>query len=202
MATFESNNDSLNEIFEISKRTLRMCSGETYYDTPYYEQLSYGGDNRPISAISTYNSTDDRLLREVFRLYPQSENKETGLMHSAYPSARTWWDMGSWSMAWIQTLRDYYFMRGDSAFVAQFESKVDGVLKFFEQHLDEKSGMIGTVSNSNFIDWSISEGSIPRSNEEKEIKQSALLTLYYAHTLDCTSELYRELGLINKADYW
>ncbi len=202
MATFESNNDSLNEIFEISKRTLRMCSGETYYDTPYYEQLSYGGDNRPISAISTYNSTDDRLLREVLRLYPQSENKETGLMHSAYPSARTWWDMGSWSMAWIQTLRDYYFMRGDSAFVAQFESKVDGVLKFFEQHLDEKSGMIGTVSNSNFIDWSISKGSIPRSNEEKEIKQSALLTLYYAHTLDCTSELYRELGLINKADYW
>ena len=116
MGTFISDNPRLNEIFEMSLRTLRMCSGETYYDTPFYEQLNYGGDNRPISAISTYNSTDDRLLREAFRLYPQSENPETGLLHSAYPSSRTWWDMGSWSMAWVQSLHDYYFMRGDSVF--------------------------------------------------------------------------------------
>jgi alpha-L-rhamnosidase len=201
MANFESDNARLNEIFEMSKRTLRMCSGETYYDTPFYEQLSYGGDNRPIAAISTYHSTDDRLLREVLRLYPQSENKETGLFKSAYPS-RFDFDMGSWSMAWIQTLQDYYFMRGDSAFVVQFVDKIEGVLKFYEYHLDERTGMIGTVDNKNFIDWSITKGSLVRSNEEGEIKQSALLTLYFAHTLDCTSRLYRELGLDKKATYW
>ncbi|MDZ7606720.1 MAG: family 78 glycoside hydrolase catalytic domain [Cyclobacteriaceae bacterium] len=86
MATFKSNDEKLNDIFEICLRTLQMCSGETYYDTPYYEQLSYGGDNRPIGMNSVYNSTDDRLFREVMRLYPQSENKETGLFKSAYPS--------------------------------------------------------------------------------------------------------------------
>ncbi|HSO86616.1 MAG TPA: family 78 glycoside hydrolase catalytic domain, partial [Draconibacterium sp.] len=164
MATFESDNPRLNEIFEMSKRTLRMCSGETYYDTPFYEQLSYGGDNRPIAAISTYNSTDDRLLREVLRLYPQSENKETGLFKSAYPS-RFDFDMGSWSMGWIQTLHDYYFVRGDSAFVKQFAGKIDGVLRFYERHLDERTGMIGTVKNQNFFDWSITKGSLPRPNE-------------------------------------
>lgn len=201
MATFDSDNDKLDEIFEISKRTLRMCSGETYYDTPFYEQLSYGGDNRPIAAISTYNSTDDRLLREVLRLYPQSENNETGLFKSAYPS-RFDFDMGSWSMAWIQTLQDYYFMRGDSAFVAQFVDKIEGVLDFYEYHLDERTGMIGTVDNKNFVDWSITKGSLVRSNEEGEIKQSALLTLYYAHTLDCAVRLYREIGLVKKAAYW
>ncbi|HKK10459.1 MAG TPA: alpha-L-rhamnosidase C-terminal domain-containing protein [Bacteroidales bacterium] len=201
MATFGSDNDKLDEIFEISKQTLRMCSGETYYDTPFYEQLSYGGDNRPISAISTYNSTDDRLLREMLRLYPQSENKETGLFKSAYPS-RFDFDMGSWSMAWVQTLQDYYFMRGDSAFVAQFTDKIEGVLKFYEYHLDERTGMIGTVDNKNFIDWSNTKGSLVRSNEEGEIIQSALLTLYYAHTLDCTARLYREIGQEEKAAYW
>jgi alpha-L-rhamnosidase len=201
MATFESDNSRLNEIFEMSKRTLRMCSGETYYDTPFYEQLSYGGDNRPISAISTYNSNDDRLLREVLRLYPQSENKETGLFKSAYPS-RFDFDMGSWSMGWIQTLHDYYFMRGDSAFVKQFSGKIDGVLRFNERHLDERTGMIGTVKNQNFIDWSITKGSLPRPNEMREMKQSALLTLYFAHTLDCTAKLYKELGLKEKAAHW
>lgn len=201
MATFESDNSRLNEIFEMSKRTLRMCSGETYYDTPFYEQLSYGGDNRPIAAISTYNSTDDRLLREVLRLYPQSENKETGLFKSAYPS-RFDFDMGSWSMGWIQTLHDYYFMRGDSAFVKQFSGKIDGVLRFYERHLDERTGMIGTVKNQNFIDWSITKGSLPRPNEIREMKQSTLLTLYFAHTLDCTAKLYNELGLKEKAGHW
>src|SRR5690606_32831507 len=39
MANFTSDNPKLDEIFEMSKRTLQMCSGETYYDTPYYEQL-------------------------------------------------------------------------------------------------------------------------------------------------------------------
>ncbi|MGM0376306.1 MAG: alpha-L-rhamnosidase N-terminal domain-containing protein [Bacteroidota bacterium] len=201
MATFDSDNDKLDEIFEISKRTLRMCSGETYYDTPFYEQLSYGGDNRPIAAISTYNSTDDRLLREVLRLYPQSENNETGLFKSAYPS-RFDFDMGSWSMAWIQTLQDYYFMRGDSAFVAQFVDKIEGVLDFYEYHLDERTGMIGTVDNKNFVDWSITKGSLVRSNEEGEMEQSALLTLFYAHTLDCAVRLYREIDQEEKAAYW
>jgi hypothetical protein len=199
MATFKSNDDALNQIFEISNRTLRMCSGETYYDTPFYEQLSYGGDNRPIAAISTYNSNDDRLLREVLRLYPQSRNKETKLFKSAYPS-RFDFDMGSWSLAWIQTLQDYYFMRGDADFVKQFETDIDGVLGFFRRHMDEEKGILGTVVNQNFMDWSIHEGNIPRKNDDKEIIHSAMLTLYYVHTLECTARLYKELGLTQKAE--
>ena len=198
MATFNSNDKALNEIFEMSNRTLRMCSGETYYDTPFYEQLSYGGDNRPIAAISTYNSNDDRLLREVLRLYPQSQNRETKLFKSAYPS-RFNFDMGSWSLAWIQTLQDYYFMRGDAEFVKQFEADIDGVLGFYRRHMDEDKGILGTVINQNFMDWSISEGNIPRKNDQKEITYSAMLTLYYLHTLECTARLYNELGITEKA---
>lgn len=200
-ATFYSDNERLNEIFEMSLRTLEMCSGETYYDTPFYEQLSYGGDNRPIAAISTYNSTDDRLLREVLRLYSQSVNKETGLFKSAYPS-KFEIDQGPWSMAWVQTLQDYYFMRGDSAFVAQFRDKIEGVLKFYERHLDERTGLIGMVSNRSFVDWSITKGSLVRPDDNREIRQSALLSLYYAHTLDCTVKLYHEIGLTERARYW
>ena len=201
MGTFISDSPRLNEIFQMSQRTLGMCSGETYYDTPFYEQLSYGGDNRPIAAISAYNSSDDRLLREVLRLYPQSVNKETGLFKSAYPSRFTF-DMGGWSMAWIQTLRDYFFLRGDSAFIRPFVNDMEGVLGFYERHLDENTGLIGSVRNQNFIDWSITKGNIPRANDQKEIKQSVLLTLYYAHTLDCAVWMLKQLGMEKKAEHW
>ena len=201
MARFESDDPRLNKIFEMSNRTLQMCSGETYYDTPFYEQLSYGGDNRPIAAISTYNSTDDRLLREVLRLYPQSLNRETGLFKSAYPS-RFDFDHGTWSMGWIQTLHDYYFMRGDSAFIKPFLPGIEGVLNYFERYLDKGTGILGTVPSRNFMDWSITKGSVPRSNDKREIIQSALLTLDYAHTLDCSAALGHALGWKQKATYW
>lgn len=201
MASFQSNDPRLNEIFEMSQRTLRMCSGETYYDTPYYEQLSYGGDNRPIGNISFYNTTDDRLFREVMRLYPQSENRETGLFKSAYPS-RFDFDMGSWSLAWIQGLHDYYMVRGDKEYITQFVDNIEKVLGFYHRHLDESLGILGVVKNQNFMDWSITKGSIPRSNDRKEIAHSTMLTLFYVHTLDLTVKIYREIGEIEKAENW
>lgn len=201
MSTFLSNNEKLNEIFAIGLQTFRMCSGETYYDTPFYEQLSYGGDNRPIASISAYNSTDDRLLREVLRLYPQSENRETGLFKSAYPS-RFDFDMGSWSLAWIQSLYDYYLIRGDEEFVSRFVTKIEGVLGFYHRHMDENMGIIGIVKNQNFMDWSITKGSLPRPNENREIIHSTMLTLYYLHTLDCVISLYEYIGQQEKIEKW
>jgi len=201
MATFTSNDPKLNKIFEMCQRTFRMCSSETYFDTPYYEQLSYGGDNRPISAISAYNSTDDRLFREVMRLYPQSANRETGLFKAAYPS-RFDSDMGSYSLAWIQSLHDYYFLRGDSAFVAQFTGKMERIMVYFERQIDIKTGLIGTVTNENFIDWSVKDNSLPHAGKNREMTQSALLSLYYAHTLDCAVNLYSKLGQTAKAVKW
>jgi len=210
MATFVSNDDTLNEIFEVCLWTLRMCSAETYYDTPYYEQLSYGGDNRPIAHNSIYNSTDDRLFREVMRLYPQSADNQTGLFDSAYPAD---WDltMGSWSLAWIQTLNDYWKLRGDLEWVRQFVAPTERVLEFYEQHLNEQRGILGSIANlgwaegnsgvKNFMDWSISDGSIPR-REGRAISDSVLLTLYFLHTLQTTEELYRALGEDDRADHW
>ncbi len=110
--------------------------------------------------------------------------------------------MGSWSLAWIQSLYDYYLIRGDSSYVSQFVENIERVLGFYERHLDKKTGLIGTVRNKNFMDWSITKGSLPRADEKNEMKQSVMLTLYYAHTLDCTVSLYKELGLSEKSKKW
>ena len=52
------------------------------------------------------------------------------------------------------------------------------------------------------MDWSITKGSLPRSNEDKEMTHSAMLTLYYLHTPDCTVRLFNYLGLPEKAKKW
>lgn len=201
MGTFESNDPQLNELFEMGLRTLRMCSGETYYDTPYYEQLSYGGDNRPIASISFYNSTDDRLFREMMRLYPQSANTETRLFKSAYPS-RFNFDQGTWSLAWVQSLWDYFAFRGDTAFVQQLAEPIEGVLNFYLYNLDESMGLLGPIHTRNFMDWSMHKGTVPQPKPRVVLRHSAMLTLYYAHTLDCAVRLYQMLGEEEKARAW
>ena len=45
----------------------RLCAWETYFDTPYYEQLQYVGDTRVQALISLYMSGDDRLVRQAIR---------------------------------------------------------------------------------------------------------------------------------------
>ncbi|MCB0685045.1 MAG: family 78 glycoside hydrolase catalytic domain [Saprospiraceae bacterium] len=201
MATFNCNDPELNEIFHLGLRTLRMCSGETFYDTPYYEQLCYPGDNRPIIANYLYNTTDDRLLREVIRLVPQSKNRETELFKSAYPS-RFDFDMGTWSMAWIQGLWDYYLIRADRDFLKQFKEDIAGVLRFHRQHLDESIGMLGPIDTRNFIDWSIHIGSLPQRRPNISIEHSAMLSLYFALTLDSAVKIYRVTGEEGLADQW
>lgn len=201
MATFRCDDERINEIFEMGLRTLGMCSGETYYDTPFYEQLSYGGDNRPIAALSTYNSTDDRLLREMLRLYPQSVNNSTGLLKSAYPS-RFDFDQGTWSLAWIQSMHDYYFMRGDREFVLPFVERMEGILGFYHRHMDESMGILGDIKCRNFMDWSITTGNIPRADEAGVIRHSTLLTFYYLHTLECVNALYKAIGQPAIAEKW
>ena len=201
MSTFESDNPALDAIFKMCLQTLRMCSAETYYDTPYYEQLSYGGDNRPIGALSAYNTTDDRLFREVMRLYPQSVNSETKLFKAAYPSRFTF-DMGTWSLAWVQSLGDYYLLRGDSAWTKQFVGDIEGVLTYYERSVDESVDLLGALDQRNFIDWSIHYGSVPQRKPKEVITHSAMMTLYYVHTLDVVAELYPALGEEKKATHW
>lgn len=200
-STFVCDNQQLNTIFDMSLRTFKLCSSDTYFDTPYYEQLNYGGDNVPIGAISFYNSTDDRLYKEMLRLYPQSVNPQTGLFKSAYPS-RFDFDMGTWSLAWIQSLNDYYSMRGDSVFVKPFVGDIEKILSCFQQQIAEKSMLLEHVKVKNFVDWSAKFGSVPHKDSNDEFHQSVLLTLYYCYSMDCAVDLYKYLGEMEKAVRW
>ena len=61
--------------------------------------------------------------------------------------------MGTWSLAWVQSLRDYYLLRGDSAWVKQFVSDIEGVLTYYERSIDESVSLLGSLDQRNFIDW-------------------------------------------------
>jgi hypothetical protein len=149
---FRSSDERLERIVEISRRTLRMCSHETYMDCPYYEQLMYVGDTR-IQALATYVlSPDDRLPRKAIGLFNDSR-VPSGLTQSRYPcTLREPQIIPPFSLWWVAMVHDYALWRDDPAFVKAMMPGVRAVLEHFASGI-RPDGLLSNPNGWNFLDW-------------------------------------------------
>ena len=67
---FESDTPVLNDIYRICVQTQRVCSLDSYVDTPWREQAQWWGDARVQAQNSFYLSSDARLLKRDLFLIP------------------------------------------------------------------------------------------------------------------------------------
>lgn len=185
-ASFTSNDASLQEIWNVGWRTARLCAGETYYDCPYYEQLQYEGDTRIQSLISLYVAGDDRLMRKALLDFYQSRVPE-GLTQGRYPSNRLQ-VIPPFSLFWVSMVYDYAMHRRDDAFTAQFLTGVEGVLNWYEKHIDTTRQMLGPMKWWNFTDWNHAfPMGVPDGATDGN---SSILTLQYVYTLRQAATLF------------
>ncbi|MDF2188118.1 alpha-L-rhamnosidase N-terminal domain-containing protein [Paraflavitalea sp. CAU 1676] len=185
-ASFSSNDASLQEIWKVGWRTARLCAGETYYDCPYYEQLQYEGDTRIQSLISLYVAGDDRLMRKALLDFYYSRVPE-GLTQGRYPSNRLQ-VIPPFSLYWVSMVYDYFMHRRDEAFLGQFLTGVEGVLNWYEKHIDNSRQMLGPMKWWNFTDWNHAfPMGVPDGATDGN---SSILTLQYVYTLRQAAELF------------
>ncbi len=185
-ASFASNDTSLQEIWNVGWRTARLCAGETYYDCPYYEQLQYEGDTRIQSLISLYVTGDDRLMRKALLDFYHSRVPE-GLTQGRYPSNRLQ-VIPPFSLYWVSMIYDYFMHRRDDQFVGQFLTAAEGVLNWYEQHIDSTNRMLGPMKWWNFTDWNHAfPNGVPDGATDGN---SSVITLQYVYTLQQAAELF------------
>jgi alpha-L-rhamnosidase len=197
-ASFTSNDESLQQIWDIGWRTAQLCAGETYFDCPYYEQLQYEGDTRIQSLISLYVTGDDRLMRKAILDFYHSRVPE-GLTQGRYPSSRLQ-VIPPFSLFWISMLHDYWMHRKDQKFVSDLLIPVMGVLDWFEKHIDQKKNMLGPMKWWSFVDWNQAfPGGTPDGAMDGN---SAIITLQYVNTLQQAAELFAYFGKTNDAAHY
>lgn len=188
-ASFTSDQPWIGNVWEIDWRMLRLSAFETFWDTPYYEQLQYVGDARIEALLSLYNAGDDRLMRNAIQLFDESRSAE-GLTAGAWPSAIPAY-LPPFSLWWVAMVHDYWMLRDDPAFVRGFIPGMRGVLAWYERHIDE-SGMLGPMPWWNFLDWnSAFPRGVPPGAEDGN---SAPLTFQFAYTLRRAAEIEDRLG--------
>jgi hypothetical protein len=127
-----------------------MCSHETFFDCPYYEQLMYIGDAR-VEALITYVCTsDDRLVRKALMMFDASR-QINGLTESRYPSPVKQMSP-TFSLWYACMVRDYLYWRGDPSFVRRLMPGVRGIVDQFLAQGDSR-GLIVAPIGGNFVDW-------------------------------------------------
>lgn len=196
-AKFSSNDESLKEIWDIAWRTSLICAGETFFDTPYYEQLQYPGDTRLQALITLYMTGDDRLMRKAILDFYYSKTPE-GMVQGRYPSNRLQ-VIPTFALFWVSMVYDYWMHREDNEFVEQFLSSVRDILDWHEKNIDKNTGILkDEMIWWNFIDW------VPGlSNSRGSSKgNSAIRSLQYAYTLKQAAELFVFFGKENDAAHY
>ncbi len=197
-ASFTSNDESLQQIWDIGWRTAQLCAGETYFDCPYYEQLQYEGDTRIQSLISLYVTGDDRLMRKAILDFYHSRVPE-GLTQGRYPSSRLQ-VIPPFSLYWVSMVYDYWMHRKDKEFVSTFLTPVRGVLDWYEKKIDQNKKMLGPMKWWNFVDWNLSfPGGTPEGANDGN---SSVVTLQYIMTLQQAADLFSFFGKITEAAHY
>lgn len=194
-ASFASSDSTLQRIWDVGWRTARLCANETYFDTPYWEQLQYVGDTRIQALISLYVDGDDRLMRKALRAYEHSRVSE-GLTASRYPSREQQFIPG-YSLLWISMVHDYWMHRDDPAFVESFLTPIRDLVEWYAQYVDEH-GLVGEVPWWCFVDWAYDQGVPPGAEEGR----SVILSLQFAYTLAHAADLAAAFDRSDDAAYY
>ncbi|HVU16124.1 MAG TPA: family 78 glycoside hydrolase catalytic domain [Candidatus Didemnitutus sp.] len=204
-ATFSSNDPQLERVWDVGWRTARLCAYETYVDCPYYEQLQYVGDTRIQALISLNVAGDDRLVRNAIDLLDHSRIAD-GLTQSRYPSVMPQ-IINTFSLFWIEMVRDYWMHRSDDAFVRARLPGVESVLGWFERKIDPSTGLLGPLDYWSFVDWTKEwnwDGARGIGGEPAGAREggSAIISLQLAGTLDHAAELCRAFGRADQAEHY
>jgi alpha-L-rhamnosidase len=147
---FESNDDSLKPIWEVSWRTARLDAHDTYMDTPYYERMQYIGDTRIQALLSYTVAGDDRLARQAIQAYNDSRIPD-GLTFSRYPTSMRQ-IIPTFSLLWIGMVHDFWMYRSDPDFVRSQLAGTRSVLDWFLQR-QRADGLLPKIAWWPFVDW-------------------------------------------------
>lgn len=194
VGNFASDVSWLDNMWEMNWRIARLCAFDTYFDTPYYEQLQYIGDTRIQALITLYLSGDDRLVRQAISHFNDSLIPE-GLTASRYPSNMAQY-IPPFSLIWIMMVNDYWMLRDDPQYVKNTMPAIRQVLAWFEGHI-ASNGLLGPIPWWPFGDWVPSwEHGMPPGAQEGG---SSMLSLQFVYALQKAAELENALGTAGQA---
>lgn len=196
-AAWNSSDAEWDGLIPLFDNSFRCSAHETWTDSPYYEQLSYVGDDR-LHMLSNYlGYGDDRMSRCALLNFAWS-SAASGLVAERYPSA---WRQESltYSMLWPMMLRDFMMWRDDMDFVKKLLPELRSLMAVTEG-LDHEGPLMTARNGWPFIDWVTewTEGCGPGVREG----DSSLVNLHWVLSMQAAAEVEAVCGEAVYAGHW
>lgn len=148
---FECSDRRLNEIWRVGAYTLQLNMEDSFTDCPWRERGQWWGDAYVEFLCSFYAFGDLKLMRKGLLQIGLSQTEE-GLTWGVFPTDWGGGRLPDYTLIWIISLWDYYFLGGDRQTLHQLYVRVQRAIKFFEGFEDEH-GLLNNVPYWVFIDW-------------------------------------------------
>ncbi len=151
---FECSDPRLNAIYGVGRRTVTICSMDSYVDCPTREQRAWTGDSVVHQMVDLTTNTDWRLARwhPALTASPRSD----GMLPMAVAGDIEHGDftvIPDWALHWMHSVHNLYRYAGDRDEIARLLSVAEGVLRWFDPFLDDQ-GCARDVFGWVLIDWS------------------------------------------------
>ncbi|MGN7359793.1 family 78 glycoside hydrolase catalytic domain [Paenibacillus sp. SAF-054] len=179
---FQCSDPLLNEIWNISRHTTRLCMEDTFVDCPSYEQVFWVGDSRNEALVNYYVFGSLDIVKRCLNLVPGSKEMSP-LYIDQVPSG---WSsvIPNWTFFWAIACLEYVEHTNDTEFAAKIWLEVRYTLEHYLQKLNA-DGLLD-MRGWNLLDWA----PIDQPNEGIVTHQNLMLVL----TLNKAAELARIAG--------
>lgn len=186
-ASFESNSEELNWLFETFVRTqLNNMHGGIPSDCPHRERLGYTGDGQ-VCAPAVMMMLDcqpfyKKWIRDIF----DSQDKVSGHVNHTAPFAGGGGGPGGWGCAAITVPYHYYKFYGDTELLTEYYERMKRWIDYLQSRSEE-----GLVVREEEGGWCLGDWATP---EKTVIPEAFVNTCYLIRSLQYLEEIAEVIG--------
>ncbi len=148
-AEYRCGDPILEDVYQMSLLTLRLCSEDTFVDCPTYEQTHWVGDMRTEALVNYAVLGDVPLVRRCLQLGAQSLQKST-FVESHVPSG--WHSIiPAWSFLWAVACWEHAIFTGDRDFLREILPSLASQLTAARAHIGDEG--LFEIEAWNLSDW-------------------------------------------------
>ena len=151
---FAADDDVLDGVFRISRRTLRLCCHDGIFDTPFREAAQWLGDVAAVTLGGIYACFGDTALPGKFLRQSAANLQPTGLIANMTNAVSDAWEntIPDYSLWWLMGLWQHYLYTGDLRYVTELYPQTIRIIQTHLRHVD-RHGLLTDVPYWLFIDW-------------------------------------------------
>ncbi|MBT2159865.1 alpha-L-rhamnosidase-related protein [Zobellia barbeyronii] len=190
-ASFTSDDEMYNDIFDICKRTVDICTQDYFLSDAYYETMQYVGDTKIHALLWQAMSGNLDHTKNAIEQFHQSRDAEGNIL-GAYP-LRSTFIYPTYSLVWVDMISDYYNLTDDKSFIEHYKDGIVHTLAGFEKNMNELN-LVNETKYRYFIDWYSGPNDGKGTATKNNGKNSAVVSLHYVHALQNAAKLFEVIG--------